>query len=107
MNRAVFFGFFVLFIGLITFNGITVNAKKSGEDITYTKHAQPIFEKRCAVCHNRMPGTNWMKYSNAYRKRVKILNRVSIKRDMPPVGMPIEESERELIKKWVDGGAKE
>lgn len=74
-------------------------------NVTYHKDVRPVFEKRCAQCHNeRWPDKNWMDYEKAFTNREKIKRRVE-SWSMPPNGnMPKEE--RALVKQWVDQGAK-
>jgi len=75
---------------------------------TYTDDIRPIFERTCAVCHNRTP-FNWMEYKTAYRYRKRIYNRVVFRRNMPPSYWQKQptEDERKLIGEWVKTGAKE
>ena len=63
---------------------------------------KPIFAKKCYACHHQ-PHWNWTNYDTAFRNRKKIKLRVWTLRTMP-MGMPITEAERTLIKDWVDGG---
>ena len=75
---------------------------------TFTKEIKPIFEKRCSVCHgpnNPHSIPNWEDYDTSYNKRELIKDRVWTKRDMP-MGATMPDSERDLVRKWVDGGAK-
>lgn len=83
-----------------------------GTPVTFKDLIYPhIIKNRCEACHNAnsdqsvMP--NWALYSNAFAKKEKIMDRVFVKKDMPPVGMPISQEERNLIKKWIDSGAPE
>ena len=82
----------------------------SSSDPTYTKDIKPIFQTKCQDCHNAgTPGRNWLNYKEAFGKKNMILNRVTIKKDMPPLDWPkkVTPEEIELIKKWVGSGAKE
>lgn len=58
---------------------------------------KPILANRCDKCHD------WT-YEKAFRARDQIKFKVSILKNMPPSGMP--DAERDLIKTWVDQGAK-
>lgn len=74
---------------------------------TYKKDARPIFEKRCASCHNEMwVDKNWLDYSKAFENKDKIKLKVWKEKSMP-VGQDMPQEERETIRKWVDEGAKE
>ena len=76
---------------------------------TYTKDIQPIFQSRCAMCHNATSSIpNWLDYGTAYQKRAKIYDRVVKIKDMPlgnATGMT--DNERALVGKWIDSGAAE
>ena len=76
---------------------------------TYTKDAQPIFQNRCAQCHNasNMADKNWLDYDIAKAKKDKILDRLWVKKDMPPYGnvTAVTDQERETIKNWITEGA--
>jgi uncharacterized membrane protein len=76
-------------------------------DPTYTSDIRPIFERRCSQCHNASwAAKNWLDYDTAYANRILIKTRVS-NETMPPsnqTGMTKEE--RDLVIKWIDGGAK-
>ena len=73
--------------------------------LTYENDALPIFKSRCIKCHNeKTPGRNWLKYDDAFRKRIMIRYRIKSKL-MPPKPNPITDEEREILIKWVDQGA--
>lgn len=75
--------------------------------LTFTKDVGPIFQKRCSACHNEYtPERNWLDYKTAFEKRFLIKKKVWVDRTMPLGGMYIEESERRMIKDWVDQGGK-
>lgn len=74
--------------------------------ITYKADIQPVFKQRCSMCHDYMPGKNWMNYKEAFDKRKEIKDRVLIKKDMP-AGTDMPQVFRDLIGAWVDSGAKE
>lgn len=90
------------FIGLFLLSTGAVNT-----DITYTKDVKPIFQNRCAQCHNeRWKSANWLDYKTAFKNRASIKRRVWLERSMPP-SVSMLESERVTIKDWIDQGAKE
>ena len=89
-------------IYLIVLIGTVANAK------TYTD-ITPILNTRCATCHNAqaMPDKNWLDYSQAFKAKDKIKDRVFIKKDMPMGNATnITEQERKDIADWVDSGGK-
>lgn len=66
---------------------------------------RPVFKDRCSHCH-RGP-TDWTQYDVAKRRALTIRTRVCVFKNMPPISTEISDEERDLIKRWVDGGAKE
>jgi len=75
---------------------------------TYTQDIQSLFKERCSACHDSMPGKDWQSYKTAYDARFKIRTRVFDVKDMPQGNVTnMTDAERELVKKWVDMGAKE
>jgi uncharacterized membrane protein len=78
-------------------------------DVTFKKEIRPIFEKRCAQCHNaRWPDKNWLDYTRAKQHADRIKMRVWIQKNMPPGNFSgMTEDERKLVRDWVDNGAKE
>ena len=73
--------------------------------ISYEKEVKPVFSQSCAQCHSGTNGLpNLMTYESAYSYRFQIRNKMD-DRSMPHVGT-LKESERDLIRKWVDEGAK-
>ncbi len=80
---------------------------KASEVVSYKKDIQPIFANRCTSCHTPtgfLP--DWMDYQTASAMAEGIKTRVVVKKDMP-MGFPMPDEERELVRKWVDGGALE
>lgn len=75
--------------------------------ITFSGNILPIFEQRCSQCHNAqaMPDRNWLDYDTAYKFRYEIKDRVYNLRTMPMTGT-MTDAEREIVKEWVDEGAK-
>src|SRR5271157_852930 len=78
-------------------------------ETSYQKDALPIFQSKCAQCHNasNMADKNWLDYGIARSKKDRILDRVWTKKDMPPYGnvTNITDQERETLKNWVEQGA--
>jgi len=76
-------------------------------DLTYTTDIKPIFEKRCAQCHNaNWSAKNWMDYDTAYANRNMIKLRVG-NQTMPPGNQTsMTKEERDKVIKWVNQGAK-
>jgi hypothetical protein len=75
------------------------------KEVTYSQ-VLPIFETTCSTCHN--PSfKNWMDFKTAHENAAKIKSRVWDLRTMPPAGVEMKESDRILLKDWVDSGAKE
>ena len=75
-------------------------------DPTYTSDIKPIFKNRCSLCHNYMAEKNWQKYEDAFAHRKEIKEKM-VTKAMPPNGTEMPQSERDLIIKWVDTGAKQ
>jgi hypothetical protein len=75
-------------------------------ELTFTEHVRPVFKNNCAMCHNAQTALpNFLDYSIVYDYRFSIKN-VLEKRTMPHMSH-ISESDRELVLKWLNGGAKE
>ena len=73
--------------------------------VTYEKDVKPVFSRSCARCHSGSNGLpNLMVYESAYKYRYQIKSKMD-DRSMPHVGT-LKESERELIRNWVNEGAK-
>ena len=82
----------------------------SNADISYKKDVTPIFKKHCSECHNKSawPDKNWMDYEIAKNNSEKINKRVVIDKNMPPGNFTgMSDAEREIVKKWIDGGMKQ
>jgi uncharacterized membrane protein len=76
----------------------------NGTQFTYTKDIQPIFQNRCSLCHSEVSGLAvWTIYETAKAKADRLMERVVIRRDMP-MGMPMEDIERSMIKVWLENG---
>jgi uncharacterized membrane protein len=67
---------------------------------------RPILEKRCVGCHSSNDSGDWSHYRIAFSKRKEIYLRVVELRNMP-LYSKMPEEERNLIKEWVEQGAKE
>jgi uncharacterized membrane protein len=77
---------------------------------TFNKDIKPLVEKRCMPCHTGQIQTlpNFTIYKTAHLNRFKIRKRVVELKNMPPGNSTqMTDEEREIIKKWIDGGAKE
>ena len=75
--------------------------------LSYDKDAKPIFEKRCAQCHNaNWPATNWLDYTVAKDNKDKIKFRLENKSMPPGNSTGMTEDERKTIIKWINEGAK-
>ena len=73
---------------------------------SFDAEIRPVFKNRCAKCHNENNSLpNVLDYKTAYSLRKEIQSRVVLERSMPLYGN-IKESERDLIKRWIDSGAK-
>ena len=84
-----------------------ISTSAFAEGVTYTNDIRPIFSKACSTCHNgKIEGLpNLLDYQMAFTLRGAILRKVVIERSMPHLGY-ISESERDLIKLWIQTGAK-
>jgi uncharacterized membrane protein len=79
--------------------------KNAEETITFTKNVLPLLQSHCSSCH---PGV--VKYDVAFEQKDKIVKKVSsLSKQMPPeyIGTRLTNNEIELIKKWVQTGAKQ
>ncbi|MCM2280032.1 MAG: hypothetical protein NDJ89_18315 [Oligoflexia bacterium] len=73
--------------------------------VSYQQAILPLFQRSCSACHNASSTLpNWLDYPTAYEKRDRILERVVIRKDMPLGGSLLEE-ERDLVERWIRGGA--
>lgn len=77
----------------------------SVESVVRFSQVQPILHERCLKCHSA-PRWDWTQYSVAFEKKDRIKARVWSLRSMP-LGTPMPEAERKLIRDWVDGGGLE
>lgn len=86
---------------------ILISLLLSASPITYDS-IKPILVKHCSSCHNQgWPDKNWLDPETARKNAAKLKQRAWINRDMPPGNFTeMQDNERELIKLWVDGGAK-
>lgn len=65
---------------------------------------RPIFGARCSKCH--VGATDWTNYAIAKEHSAEIKMRVILFKNMPPLGNEIDDKERDLIRKWIEQGAK-
>lgn len=77
------------------------------EDKVTFEQVKPIFKQRCYLCHRPGSGRgDWTDYDQAFEKRLEIFQRVKSKSMPPGNATMMQESERELVLKWVKQGAK-
>lgn len=64
---------------------------------------KPIMEKRCVQCHNvNWVDKNWLDENKVKENKYKILDRVVIRRDMPPANSTgMTEKERIIVKEYL------
>ena len=76
--------------------------------VTFRGQIQELFTSRCSMCHNTqswaMNPNDWTDYATAFAKKDRIYQRVVVEGTMP-MGSPLEDSDRELVRRWIDGGA--
>lgn len=103
----------------------TPTATAQEDKITFDDHVTPIFRQRCLACHNsseRNADLDLSNYTNMMQGGASgsviepgdaggsYLWALVAHEDepaMPPESDPIPEAEREIIQKWIDGGALE
>ena len=77
---------------------------------SYARDIQPIFQARCATCHNpASPPMNWLNFDTAQKKKALIYVRAVLLKDMPMNDnvTKLTDDERALIGRWIQtGGAK-
>jgi hypothetical protein len=74
--------------------------------VSFERDIKPVFKTACTKCHNgknELP--NITEYSVAFKLRTEIVQRVTSDKTMPMYGK-LSESNRDLIKAWVEQGAK-
>ena len=79
----------------------------SSARVRWEDAAQPVFGRVCAKCH-ASDGTSGVDLSTQdtwRKKRDLIRQRVLVDRDMPPKEQPMNDAERESIKRWLDAPA--
>lgn len=77
----------------------------AADQLSFATDIKPVFSRRCASCHdgsNALP--NVLQYEIAYPLRTQIATKVGLERFMPKFGR-ISESERDLVRMWVEQGA--
>jgi len=93
------------------------------EEVLYEKHIQPLLAERCYDCHGKQDpggGLNLTELVGLYRggtsgpvitpgdAQKSFMLHITASKEMPPqeAGDPLSDSEVELIRRWIDGGAK-
>jgi uncharacterized membrane protein len=85
------------------FYSLLAKAEVVSVSVTF-KDVQPILEKRCAGCHVSPTGTlDFADYETAVRFKDDILLKVVELRSMP-LYRRMPESERQLIRQWIEQG---
>jgi uncharacterized membrane protein len=76
--------------------------------VGYIEDIKPIIENKCALCHSN-GDLNWLDYKIFSNRGEKILDRVIVKKDMPPSYMqtPLSDLELKTFQLWLDQGAAE
>ena len=98
--------------------GSVIAAGEGGAPVTFVADVLPIVLGRCSSCHNDQAKflPDWSDYSTAFSHRTEIKRRVwdswrgrYYKEPMPagnsPQCMAMTESDRQIIKRWVEQGA--
>jgi len=89
-----------------TLSGASFEKAEMRDFVSFTKEVQPVFKENCAGCHQNKGLADITTYTTAYPLRNEIVRRVYENRSMPKHGPFLKESDRELVKLWVDTGAK-
>lgn len=83
-----------------------IHVKKS-EEIAFHKNIKPLVAKACIACHGEGSSLgNWMDYKTIFDKKEAIYERVVVQRNMP-LGLVLSEEEVDMVREWIDTGAKE
>lgn len=85
-----------------------VPAQPLPQELHYAKVKAEVFDKYCVACHNEnsapmMP--NWNDYNVVLAKKDRIMQRVFVDKNMP-IGDPMPEEAMNLLKQWIEEGAK-
>lgn len=84
---------------------VTVTARYVYSDvISYSKDVQPLLNVHCISCHNFNQDFPLHNYNSVYALRNKIVSQTSY--DMMPPSYSLTAAEKEILRKWVDQGAK-
>ncbi len=75
------------------------------EKITFNDDIKPLFQVKCAICHNGSGLFDTQDFQAVSKKIAEIKTRVLVLQNMPAGGLP--EAERELISVWLEEGALE
>jgi uncharacterized membrane protein len=72
------------------------------QDLSFERDIKPIMTNNCVKCHAGV--TN---YETVFKQKDKIYSKLVKKREMPPkYSMTISDAEVNLIKRWIEQGAK-
>lgn len=72
------------------------------ENIRFDRDVRPIFKQYCVECH-----TGITNYHSAYKNKDKIYDKIVLKKEMPPnFRLKLTDREVEVVKTWIDEGAK-
>lgn len=93
------------FIGIWTFTSVfddfmELPPSNARESVMF-EQIKPILKEKCLKCHSNMA-----EYSEAYKKRFAIRDRVWVNRTMP-LGGVMRSEDRVLVRNWVDDGARQ
>lgn len=85
-----------LMAGMLSYNPYQL------DNVRFDKDVKPIFKNYCVECHKGI--TN---YEVATKFKGKIFDKVVNKKQMPPnFRLKLSDYEVEVVKKWIEGGAK-
>lgn len=94
----------LFFLALFAVISVSMDSQSAliSNNISFEKHVRPIFQKHCSSCH-----VGSLDYETSYRQRDRIREKVT-KREMPPrYRLQLNEQEVEIVKQWLEQGAKE
>jgi hypothetical protein len=99
--------------------GVILTCPLSAQTVDFSRDVQPILMKRCLACHGPQQQMNGLRVDAAETllnvvvpgdsAASKLIQRVSSTKKgfgMPPVGDPLTAGEIELLRAWIDQGAK-
>ena len=78
----------------------------SSNVLSFKKDILPIVKDQCMLCHPQIQAPDWTDYEAAktFATNGKLMDRVVIKKDMP-LGTPMSDELRNIIKEWILSGA--